>query len=294
MGKVRTVWEGAATLGEGPVWDARRQVLWFVDIKQRKVHCVDPATGASREWSAPDQVGWVLPASDGSLVAGLRTGLFRFEPESGQFHLVAEVEPRIATNRLNDATTAPDGCIFFGTMDDGESACSGRFYRWDGKTISPCNLDPVCITNGPALSPTGATLYHVDTIGGIIHAADLDAGGEVTGNREFARIAAADGNPDGCSVDAAGNIWVGLWGGWRARLYAPTGEILTEVRLPASNVTKVALGGPDMKTAFATTARAGLSAQELAAQPLAGSIFAFEVDTPGSPATPARPPATVG
>lgn len=288
MGEVRTVWEGAATLGEGPVWDPARNVLWFVDIKQHKVHCLDPATGSKREWNAPGQIGWVLPAQDGTLLAGLQAGLFRFSPEDGSFTHALDIEPHLATNRLNDAATAPDGCIFFGTMDDGESDCSGRFYRWDGETAAPCGIDPVCITNGPALSPAGTILYHVDTVGGAIHAASLDANGQVTATREFARIDPVDGNPDGCSVDADGNVWIGLWGGGRARLYAPSGDIITEVALPASNVTKVALGGKDLKTAFATTARAGLSEDELAAQPLAGSVFAFEVDVPGLPATPAR------
>ena len=106
--------------------------------------------------------------------------------------------------------------------------------------------------------------------------------------RIFAIIDPADGHPDGCSTDSAGNVWLGLWGGWRARLYAPDGSILREVRLPASNVTKIALGGPDLKTAFVTTARAGLDDAALAEQPEAGNVFAFPVEVAGLPPSPAR------
>ena len=59
-----------------------------------------------------------------------------------------------------------------------------------------------------------------------------------------------------------------------------------EVRFPVSNVTKIALGGDDGRTAFATTARQGLSAERLASQPLAGDIFTFRTDIGGIPVMP--------
>lgn len=282
------LWEGQAMLGEGPVWDPKRGVLWFVDIKQRKVHCFNPCTREVDQWEAPAQIGWVLPATDGMLFAGLQTGLAKFDPESGIFTPMTEVEPDLPGNRLNDATAAADGAIWFGSMDDGETNETGRFYRWDGKQAAPVGIEPVCITNGPALSPDQRILYHVDTAGGIVYASRLDFDNTVLSTREFARIDPSDGHPDGCSVDTKGNVWLGLWGGWRARLYAPDGSIIREVKLPVSNVTKVALGGKDMTTAYVTTARAGLSQKQLCEQPGAGNLFAFKVDVPGIPTPLAR------
>ena len=278
---VRTVWAGAALLGEGPAWDAARQVLWFVDIKQCRVHCLDPATGRVDGWDAPAQVGWVLPADDGALIAGLRTGVARFDPTSGTFTHLADVEPDRPGNRLNDATVGPDGAIWFGTMDDDETQASGRVYRFAGGVVEALPIAPAVVTNGPALSPDGRTLYHVDSPERTIHAIEVAADGALGKARVFARIDAADGYPDGPSVDAAGNLWVGLWQGWRARRYAPDGTILLEVRLPVANVTKVALGGPELRTAFVTTARIGLTEEELKAQPEAGNVFAFGAETPG-------------
>lgn len=286
--EVCMLWDGHATLGEGPVWDPSRGVLWFVDIKQRKVHCFNPCTREVDHWDAPAQIGWVLPASDGMLFAGLQTGLAKLDIESGAFISLTEVEPEFPSNRLNDATTGADGSIWFGSMDNEETEATGRFYRWNGAKIAPVELDPVCITNGPALSPDQRTLYHVDTAGGIVYASQLNAEGNVISTHEFARIDPVDGHPDGCSVDTQGNVWLGLWGGWRARLYAPDGKIIREVRLPVSNVTKVALGGKDMTTAYVTTARAGLSEEELAQQPDAGNLFAFKVNVPGIPTPSAR------
>jgi sugar lactone lactonase YvrE len=277
---VRNVWSLGATLGEGPVWDARDAALWFVDIKQHRVHRFDPAGGETRSFDAPGQVGWVLPAADGGFLAGLQTGLHRFDPESGAFTLLTAVEPDRPGNRLNDATVAADGAVWFGSMDDGETDVTGQVHRFHAGTLTTSTIPPVVITNGPAVSPDGGTLYHVDTLGHTIHAVPVD--GATTGTpRPFATIDAADGYPDGVTVDAEGGVWVGLWGGWSARRYAPDGTLDRIVRFPVANITKVAFGGDDLRTGFATSASKGLSDEDRAAQPEAGSLFAFDVDVPG-------------
>ena len=285
MSEVQTIWDGQATLAEGPVWDDAASVLWFVDIKQQAIHRFDPRDGRLTSWEAPAQVGWVFPALGGALLAGLQTGLARFDPDAGKFESIASVEPEVPTNRLNDAAVAKDGAVWFGSMDDDETQASGHFYRWDGQQVERLAIEPAIVTNGPAISPDQTKLYHVDTVGGTVYISDLEGSAVVGSTQVFAKIDPEDGHPDGCTVDSAGNLWLGLWGGGRARLYDPAGNILREVDLPVSNVTKVALGGADMKTAYVTTARAGLSAAELERQPFAGALFTFKVEVPGE-ATP--------
>lgn len=266
-----------AVLGEGPVWDHERGCLWCVDIIAPAIHRIDPATGDRQSWPAPSRVGWVLPGVSGELVAGLVDGLYRFSPEDGGFAPLAEVEPQLPGNRLNDGTVAPDGTIWFGTMDNAEEQATGRFYRFDG-ALHECAIPPMCITNGPAVSPDGRLLYAVDTLGREIRSHSIGEDGELSGGTLFAAIAEEDGWPDGVTCDAEGGVWLGLWGGWRARRYDAAGRITDEVRFPVANVTKVALGGPDGRTAFATTARKGLDQDALAAQPLAGDLFSFDVE----------------
>lgn len=286
--EVRCVWRGDALLGEGPAWDVHAGVLWFVDIKRHRVYRFDPADGGCQSWDAPAQVGWVLRADDGALLAGLQAGIARFDPITGHFEPVAAPQPHPPHNRLNDATVAPDGSIWFGTMDDDQTLRTGRIFRFDGKAVTDSGIDPVTITNGPALSPDGRRLYHVDTLGGTIWVVPIE-GGQVSGpSRPFMTIDPDDGHPDGVTVDSAGNVWVGLWGGFCARLYAPDASMVREVRLPAANVTKVALGGPDLTTAFVTTASVGLTDEALIAQPGAGHLYAFEADVPGQQLRPAR------
>ncbi|USI72343.1 SMP-30/gluconolactonase/LRE family protein [Sphingomonas morindae] len=286
--EVRPVLEVGATLGEGPVWDARDGVLWFVDIKQRRVYRHDPARGATEHWTAPEQVGWVLPAAEGGMIAGLKTGVHRFDPASGAFTLHHDPEPALPGNRLNDATTDAAGRIWFGSMDDGEQGLTGRLYRLDPDGLRESGLPPVAITNGPAISGDGRTLYHTDTAGGVIWRVALDEQGLAGAAEIFTTIPAAEGHPDGSVVDAEDCLWVGLYGGWGVRRYDPSGRLIGTVAFPVANITKIAFGGPDLRTAYATTARQGLDAQALAAQPLAGALFAFEPGVAGRALVPAR------
>ena len=282
----RVVWPLAAELGEGPLW--ADGALWFVDIKKRQVHRFEPTSGDKRSWDAPEFVGFVLPREGGGFVAGLKSGLHHFDPADGSFSALVEVEPGLADNRLNDGTVAPDGRLWFGTMDNVEKQASGRFYRVADGRADEAELPPVTITNGPAFSPDGGTIYWVDTLGRTIHAADVAADGRVSGSRPFVTIAEGEGYPDGPTVDSEGCVWIGLYSGWSARRYSPAGELLREVRFPVANVTKIAFGGDDSRTAYATTARQGLSAAELEQQPDAGALFAFEVDVPGMASVRAR------
>lgn len=276
-------WDVGALLGEGPLWDERGQALWFTDIKRRTIYRYDPSSAERREWGCPQQVGFLVPARSGGFIAGLETGLHRFDPQGGRFTLLAEVEPDRPGNRLNDAVVDPAGRLWFGTMDDGERSRTGAFYCFSRGELRRTNLTGIAITNGPAVSPDGRTLYWVDTLAGTISAAAIGDDATLGESREFVRIERAQGHPDGPTVDSQGCVWIALYAGWEARRYAPSGELLGRIRFPVANITKLAFGGPDLRTAFATTARHGLGPEALGQQPLAGGLFEFEVEVPGLP-----------
>ncbi|MGY2736266.1 SMP-30/gluconolactonase/LRE family protein [Sphingomonas sp. UYP23] len=278
MPQSRLVWPIEATLGEGPAWID--EVLWFVDIKAGVLHRYDPVADARDSYVVGGAPSFVVPTVDGALLVGNRDGLHLFEGEALAPPLATVSMP--AHNRTNDATVDALGRLWFGTMDDAESRASGAVYLFDGSSISAVGGE-CTITNGPAISPDGRHLYHVDTLAGTIHRFDIAADTLLRDGTLFATIASEDGNPDGVTVDSEGCVWVGLWGGWEARRYAPDGELLLRVALPCANVTKIAFGGPDLRTGYVTTARAGLSDAALAEQPLAGGLFAFDAPAPGLP-----------
>lgn len=283
MGEPISVWDVGAELGEGPVWVERDSALWFTDIKRQKIHRFDPANGDKCSWDAPEQVGFVFPARTGGYIAGLQSGLHRFDERSGRFELIVEIDAELPDNRLNDGVVDPAGRLWFGTMNNGERARSGSFYRFDGGEVIATGLTGIAITNGPALSPDGRILYFVDTLEGTINACDVGEDGALGPSRLFVRIAPRDGHPDGPTVDAEGCVWIGLYAGWEARRYSPAGELIGCVRFPVANITKIAFGGDDLRTVYATTARHLLSAEELERQPQAGHLFSFRAEVPGLP-----------
>jgi D-xylonolactonase len=276
MLQAECVWPVAAELGEGPVW--RAGTVWFVDIKGLHVHRYDTASGAKRSYDAPAQPGFILPIADGDFVCGLKTGLHRFDPDTGAFTLFDPVAARDANSRLNDGHVDGAGRLWFGTMDDAETAPTGALYRLDAEGAVAADA-PYVITNGPATSPDGKVLYHIDTLKREIYAFDLGAAGALSGKRLFASVEA--GFPDGPTVDSEGCVWVALWGGSGLARYDPAGRAVDFVRLPCADVTKAAFGGDDLRTMYITTARKGLSARELADQPLAGALFAVRTAVPG-------------
>jgi sugar lactone lactonase YvrE len=275
----QVVWEVAAELGEGPVWVDG--ALWFTDIKKQQVHRLDPASGDKRSWDAPEQVGFVLPTRGGHIIAGLQSGLHRFDPGSGEFSLLREVEPDRPTNRLNDGVVDPSGRLWFGTMDNGEKEKSGSFYRYARGELAHSGISGIAITNGPAVSPDGGTLYWVDTLERTISACEIASDGTLGSSRLIVTIEEGGGNPDGPTCDAEGCIWISLYGGWEVRRYSPSGELLQRVRFPVANITKIAFGGPELRTAYATTARQKMSPDQIARQPQIGHLFAFPVEVPG-------------
>jgi D-xylonolactonase len=279
------LWEVQATLGEGVLWDAANRQVWFVDIKGRRIHrCAFDGSGR-RSWNAPGQVSFIVPAADGSMVCSLDDGLYRFvdkgEGVDPEFISLADVEADMPGNRFNDGHVDAHGRLWFGSMHDSEEAPTGVLYRFDGSSIRGMD-EGYIITNGPAVSPDGGTLYHTDTLDKRVYAFDLAPDGGISNKRTFVELAGG-GYPDGMAVDADGCVWVATFGGWRIDRFDATGAKVGEVRFPCANITKLAFGGDDLRTVFATSARKGLSAEELAGQPLAGGLFTFRVETPGLP-----------
>jgi sugar lactone lactonase YvrE len=282
MTDVECVWPVGAILGEGPHWSATEQALWFVDIKAPAIHRYHPATGAQQSWAAPARIGFLLPAQAGTLIAGLKTGLHKFNPETGNFTLLHVVEPHAPNNRLNDGFVDSQGFLWFGSMDDNEEEPSGALYQLNDTGC--IRRDPgYVVTNGPAESPDGSVLYHTDTLAGMIYAFDRTRTGSLSNKRIFARFMPGSGYPDGPIVDAEGCLWTGVFGGWGLQRYSPQGELLQTIRLPCSAVTKAAFAGDDLKTLYITTAHVALDAEQRRQQPLAGGLFRARVDVPGLP-----------
>lgn len=270
---VEVVVAAGAELGEGPVWDADRQRLVWIDIAARAIHCTEPDSGDTTTVVTPSMVGAVAPwyAGDdgGRMVAALTDGFWSVDGDV--FEPLALLDHDPTDLRLNDGKCDPAGRFWAGSMAIDERPDVGTLYRLDPDgTVTP-TISRVSISNGLGWSADGSTMFYIDTPTRRVDAYEFDLASGELGERRTA-VAITRGNPDGLTIDADGAVWVALWGGGAVQRYVD-GMLDLEIEIPASNVTSCTFGGPDLTDLFVTTAWYRLDAATRAAEPLAGAVF---------------------
>ncbi len=273
-----------AILGEGPCWHQEEQVLYWVDILGKQLHRFDPDTGEDRQFEMGQLIGTVTPRAAGGLVVALENGLALFDPTTSSL----EPWPDIDTNpetRFNDGKCDPSGRLWVGTMDlVQESRPLGSLYRVDADRSVHRIEDQITISNGITWSPDRQTMYYIDSPTKTIVAYDYDDGsGNVTNRRVVIRLDDEQGWPDGMTIDAEGMIWLAHWGGSRVCRWDPTsGQVLETHPTPAPHTSACCFGGPDLSDLYVTTARKGLSEEQLEQYPESGHLFRLMTSVQGS------------
>ena len=284
MVNVKCVWEEPAILGEGPLWVARENAVYWVDIVSKKLHRYGPADGARRTWRFETEVTSLAARQQGGFVGTMRDGFALIDLETGAVEPMAMPETDIPGNRFNDGKVDGNGRYWAGSMADGEKLASGSLYRLDSDLSLHKMDENYIITNGPAFSRDGKTLYHTDTAKRIIYAFDLSADGAISNKRVFVQLEAEEeGYPDGMTVDNENCIWLCHFGGSRITRYSPEREIRQVIPMPVPNITSCTFAGPDLDTLYITTARHLLSDEDIRKYPLSGSLFSCKPGVTGLP-----------
>ena len=273
-----------ALLGEGPVWVAGEQALFWVDIHGCRIHRYHPGTRACSSAQTPYRVSSLAPRAGGGFVGGSERGFVLIDGSLSRFELLGDPEPELPGNRSNDGKVDPQGRFWAGTMDDAEEASTGALYRLD-PTLAWSRQDGTYrVPNGPAFSPDGGVMYLTDSAVRTVFRFELTSEGELRDKTVFAQFGAEHGHPDGMTTDRQGNLWIAFWDGWCIRQVSPAGDVLQTIALPVQRPTSCAFGGERLNTLFVTSALAGLGEAELASQPEAGGLFSIAGIGQGLPA----------
>lgn len=272
-----------ADVGEGPVFDQRTGRLCWVDITAGMVHETDLATGAQDSVHIDTMVGAIAPRATGpGFVAAVSDG-FGFI-DCGVLTVVDECLPE-SHRRMNDAKCDSSGRYWAGSTHMEFLPGVGALHRWDGEGPSTVMADGFILPNGLGWSPDDTTMYLADSFAQTLLRADFDAAaGEVGEFTEFCKV--DNGYPDGLTIDVEGCVWLAVWDGAEVRRFSPTGDLIGVVPMPVGKPSSCTFGADG--TLYITSARAGLSEEELAAEPLAGSVFALSTTTAGIPVSPFR------
>ena len=242
-------------LGEGPLWEAAGNALYWVDISGKRLNRLSLADDRIDSWPVPEMVGWLVARRDApGFLAGAVSGVkaVTFDPFS--FSCFTELPGHPEGNRLNDAKADSAGNIWAGSMPFGGDRPDGSLYRIDPQGDVIVVDRGYYVANGPAISVDGAWLFHTDTRLGHVYRFALEHGR--LGARElWLKFRPEWGSPDGMTFDAEGGLWIAHWGGARVTRFDPDGLAERTIALPAARITSMAFAGAGLDRMFVTSAQ---------------------------------------
>jgi sugar lactone lactonase YvrE len=273
--------------GEGAVWHAAENAVYWVDINRFLIHRFQVADASVRSWIFDVPVTALsLTDRDDVLLVVLGSGVILWEPATDRRHdplFKYEAWPAV---RLNDARSDPRGSLWVGSMRNNIAAdgsaiefggTDGVLLRLDADGKTSVWRKDIGISNTMVWSPDRRRFYTGDSIANVIWAYDYDqATGAISNERPFLQ-GFARGLPDGSAMDAEGFLWNCRYYGNCVVRVAPDGKIDRVVEMPVKNITTCCFGGADLKTLFVTTA----SAHAPLGDRLAGSLFAIRTEVKG-------------
>lgn len=306
MRDIEVLQRATAIVGEGPTWDAITNTLWWVDILGCTAYGND-LNGAIQSFTIDRHLAAVMPGSnDGELLLLVRDG-FQVRSAEGSVRDLLLPFANEPTIRFNDGKVDPRGRAIAGTMayEWQTGAPKGGLYRLDVSPYFTTDADgpratlvtiesSTRLSNGLGWSPDGSILYFTDSGAQTTYKYEYDLDTGTACNRQvFVEIPAADGVPDGLTVDDEGCVWIALHGAGAVRRFTPSGVLERTISFPVSQVTSMCFVGPKRDMIAVTSARLMLDAAALEREPLAGSVFVFDSPATGPAATPWLPAATI-
>lgn len=264
-------------LGEGPLWSARENALYWVDILGQRINRLSLEDGAVTSFEQPDHAAWIIERAAGDFVAGIGLDVVRLDLPANQRKLIGSVDVGVRGNRLNDAKADATGHVWFGSMPITCDRPTGSFHRLDPDgTISRVD-GPYSIANGPAIDPDCRFLLHTDTALDTIFRFDIREDGTLGERQPFIRFETEWGHPDGMTFDADGCLWVACWGAGCVTRFTPEGKRDRSITLPASQITSCTFAGPDLDRMFITSAAIDVD------EPAGGVLFEVDPGCRGRP-----------
>jgi sugar lactone lactonase YvrE len=173
--------------------------------------------------------------------------------------------------------------LLAGAAGGASAACSAGQIWCIGDGRSSAIEAQLGCPNAICWSPDYRTFHIADSGNGWLYAHTFEEDtGSLMPRRPFFYNSAL-GIPDGAAMDQQGYLWNARWGAGMLIRISPAGFLDRSIRLPVSQPTACCFGDEDLRTLYITTARHGLSHEQLAMEPLAGGVFSLRVDVAGLP-----------
>ena len=269
-------------LGEGPLWNEVDQKLYWTDILNQKIYSYSSITKHSKLfWNGEMIVGGFTFNQDDSLILCSEKGLFKLTNNTCK---KLQDIPMIDGERFNDVIADPKGRIFAGTLKS--SLSEGILYRLEKDKSPAIVLKNIGISNGMCFSADQKSFFHTDSMARTITRFDYNIeSGDLKNPTLIYQGSEQNGFPDGITMDNDGNIWIACWGASKVLKISETGEILAEIKTPASQPSSLTFGGDSLTELFITSACPGGSNLEKGLDKegnfLGGFTYSIKLDVKG-------------
>ena len=269
-------------VGEGPLWNAREQAIYWVDIDGKKIQRYYPDTKSYEMFDMPIKICLMAFRSKGGMILGAEDGFYFWDPSNKKLDFISHPEKGKTEARFNDGKVDRMGRLWAGTMTF--QGASSSLYRMDADLSVHQMESGVTISNGVGWSPDNKIMYFVDSIRYVIYSYDFNfEKGTLFNRRVFVQLSESFGIPDGLTVDSEGYVWVAIYGGWKVMRYDPSGKVAAEIACPVSKPSSCMFGGKDYDELYVTTISEGLTVEDKSKQPMAGDLFMIKTEVKGQP-----------
>ncbi|MFC2123626.1 SMP-30/gluconolactonase/LRE family protein [Bacteroidota bacterium] len=276
---INVISEIKCLLGEGPYWDDYSDRIFWVDILNSKIYECDPQSENYSSYEVGQLIGCVVPGKDPDVVyLGLLNGYASFSKSNNELKMISDPEPGLNNNRFNDGKCDVMGRFWAGTMSMKDEPRQGALYCMAQDLSVKKKIPGVSVSNGLVWSLDHKTMYYIDTMTFQIVAYDFNPEtGDITNPGVAVVIPENSGYPDGMTIDNEGKLWVAHWEGSQVCRWDPvSGNRIASIKLPVSKPTSCTFGGENFDRLFITSARVDISDEQLAREPLAGSLLVVD------------------
>jgi len=242
--------------GEGPIfWNEH---LLYVDIEGHALIRLNPKNGEEQVWEIGERIGTVVPRQSGGFVCAGDSGIYSFDPETGEKKSMADPESdKRPDNRFNDGKCDPSGRFWAGTISTVKQTGDANLYMLDVNGDLSLKVPGVTNSNGICWNAKADRMYYIDTPTKEIWAFPFNNQLSELGEKQVVfntEDAGLDGSPDGMTIDADGMLWVAMChGGAVLRIDPHNGSLLQKIDFPCVETTACAFGGDKLERLFVTT-----------------------------------------
>jgi sugar lactone lactonase YvrE len=283
--KASVLYKCECKLGEGPMWYAKRNSCFWVDIDGKGFYEYSWKTAEVKRWQVEQHISLIVEAKNDELILGMENGLASFNLETNVLKSLVDIERNISTNRSNDGACDVTGRLWIGTMAKDFTSRKGSLYCIEKDLSITKKLNNLTISNGLTWSLDNKRMYFIDSSTQFVQCFLFDTEkAEIKFERVAIEIDKKLGTPDGMTTDEEGMLWIAHYNGFAVCRWDPsTGKLLEKVELPVPQVTCCTFGDENFDHLIITTAREKMNKEDLKKYPDSGNLFVAKVNVKGVP-----------